>query len=108
MGRLEYTLTNDLLSKMIFINNPYLLKDCVSKILDFDADTVHEFRIVNPSITKKNLSDKSPVLDILTEMDNKQVNLEIKSRRKRYYLDRVMFYATDLLSGALKSGGLYE
>jgi predicted transposase/invertase (TIGR01784 family) len=99
---------NDILFKMVFSNEPYLLIDFASKILDFDAGTAKGFRIINPSISKRDLRDKSPILDILFEINNKQVNLEIQSQKEPAYLDRVLFYATDLVSIPLKRGDLYS
>ncbi|MDR2697088.1 MAG: hypothetical protein LBB40_01270 [Holophagales bacterium] len=48
MARLEYTLTNDTLFKMLFVGRPDLLKRLVSQLFRIDMDSIGQFAIANP------------------------------------------------------------
>ena len=48
MTKLEYTFKTDTLFKLLFVNNPDLLKQLVSELLEIPLDSIGQFEIKNP------------------------------------------------------------
>jgi len=47
MTKLKYTLTNDILFKMVFVQYPELLKRLVAELLGIAYDSIADFEIAN-------------------------------------------------------------
>ena len=64
MTKLEYTFKTDTLFKMLFVQNPDLLKQLVSVLLKILLDSIEQFEIKNPEMPPEVIGDKLCRLDI--------------------------------------------
>jgi predicted transposase/invertase (TIGR01784 family) len=105
--KLEYTLKNDLLFKMLFVKHPNLLRRLAADILKIPVDSISEFRIQNGEIPPEAIGDKFCRLDINMKVNGQLVDLEIQVGREAGYIERTMYYWAREFSTALGSGEQY-
>jgi predicted transposase/invertase (TIGR01784 family) len=105
---LEYTLTNDLLFKMLFRNYPALLKRVVAMMLRIAPDSIDSMVVTNPEIPPDALHEKSCRLDIAMKVDGRLVNLEVQVANEGNYSERSLFHWARLYSSGLKAGNNYS
>ncbi len=108
MTRLEYTLKNDMLFKMLFVKYPELLKRLVSNLLGSSYESIGRFEIRNPEVSPERLGDKFCRLDITMTLDGQRVDLEIQVRDEGDYPARALYYWAREYSTALLEGDKYE
>ena len=108
MTKLEYTLTNDTLFKMLFVKRPDLLKRLVAELLNIRLESIGEFLITNPDIPPDFLGDKSCRLDINMIVDSQRVDLEIQVKNENDYPERSLYYWARDYSSALSQGVNYS
>ena len=88
---LQYTFTNDILFKMLFVQHPMLLKKLVAELLGIQLESIEEFVITNPDIPPDAIDDKFCRLDVNMSVDGQLVDLEIQVRNEGDYPERVDF-----------------
>jgi len=108
MTKLEYTFKTDTLFKMIFVKYPDLLKRLVAELLAIRFDSIGEFVIKNPDIPPEVLGGKFCRLDILMDVDGRQVDLEIQVDDEDNYVDRSLYYWAREHSTSLGEGKDYS
>jgi len=107
MAKLEYTLTNDILFKMLFVKYPDLLKRLVSELLGIRYDNIADFEIMNTEIPPEVIGDKFCRLDINMTVDGQRVDLEVQVTNEHDYADRSLYLWAREYSSALQSGHSY-
>ena len=107
MTRLKHTFKDDALFKMIFVQNPDLLKRLVSELLAIRYESIEEFKITNPEMPSDFVGKKFCQLDIIMVVDGRRVDLEIQVRDEGDYPQRVLFNWARVYSSALPEGGDY-
>jgi predicted transposase/invertase (TIGR01784 family) len=107
MGKLEYTLKNDLLFKMMFVKYPNLLKRLSAELLGIKVENIESFEITNSEIPPEVWSDKLCRLDINMIIDGQRVDLEIQVIDEGNYPERSLYYWAREFSSALKEGQNY-
>jgi predicted transposase/invertase (TIGR01784 family) len=107
MAKLEYTLKNDTLFKMVFVKYPDLLKHLVATLLGIRYESIEQFEITNPEILPESLGNKLCRLDINMTVDSRRVDIEIQVQDKHDYPERSLFYWAREYSTALDKGREY-
>jgi predicted transposase/invertase (TIGR01784 family) len=107
MTELEYRFTYDTLFKMLFVKFPDLLKRLVATILGIAANSISEFRIMNPDIPPDSLGEKFCRLDINMAVDGDRVNLEVQVADEGDYPERSLYHWAREYSSALGAGHIY-
>ena len=107
MARLEYTYTQDLLFKMIFVKHEELLIQLVAQLLGIRRQSIENFVITNPEIPPEVVGDKFCRLDINMTVDGQRVDLEIQVANEESYPERTLYYWAREFSTALAQGGRY-
>jgi predicted transposase/invertase (TIGR01784 family) len=107
MTKLKYTLTNDILFKMVFVKFPDLLKRLVAELLGIPYDSITEFEITNTEIPPEVVGDKFCRLDINMTVDGQRVNLEVQVADEHDYAERSLYLWAREYSSALQSGHTY-
>ena len=108
MAKLEYTLKNDTLFRMLFVKRQDLLKRLVAELLSIRFESIGEFFITNPDIPPDFMGDKSCRLDINMMVDNQRVDLEIQVNNEGDYPERSLYYWARDYSSALGQGVKYS
>jgi predicted transposase/invertase (TIGR01784 family) len=109
VAKLKYKFTHDVLSKMLFVKCPDLLKRLVAAVLKVAADDISEFVITNPEIPPDELGKKFCRLDINMIVDKIKVDLEVQVETKgRYFPERIMYYWAREFSSTLPEGDDYS
>ena len=108
LTKLEYTLKNDTLFKMLFVKYPELLKHLVSNLLGIRLESIGEFVISNPEMLPEALGEKFCRLDINMVVDGQRVDLEIQVNDEGDYPDRSLYYWAREYSSALGEGKEYS
>jgi len=106
--KLEYTLKNDTLFKMLFVKYPDLLKRLVSALIGIRYESIDQFVITNPEIPPESLGDKFCRLDINMTVDGKRVDLEIQVKDEHDFPERSLFYWAREYSTALGEGKAFN
>ena len=107
MTKLEYTLKDDILCKMLFMQYPDLLKRLVSTLLDIKYVSIEQFVITNPEIPPEIVGDKFCRIDISMIVDGRRVSLEIQVKNEHDFPERSLYYWAREYSTALGEGGEY-
>jgi len=108
MAKLEYTLKNDTLFKMLFVRYPGLLKRLVAELLGIKFESIGQFEIRNPEMPPQSLGDKFCRLDINMTVNGQRVDLEIQVRDEGDFPERTLFHWAREYSTALGEGGQYH
>jgi len=108
MKKLEHTLTNDILAKLLFTKYPDLLKRLVAELLSVQYDNIIDFQITNPEMPPETIGDKFCKLDINMIVNSQQVSLEIQVANEGNYKSRSQYYWSKMNSSALKEGMDYN
>jgi len=105
--KLEYTLMNDVLAKMLFVQYPDLLKRLISTLLRIKHESIGQFEITNPDIPPDTFGDKFCRLDISMAVDGQKTDLELQVANEGDYPERSLYYWAREYSSALGEGGEY-
>lgn len=108
MAKLEYTLKNDMLFKLLFVKYPDLLKRLVAVLLDVRVESIREFTVRNPEMPPEVVGSKFCRLDINMTVDGQLVDLEIQVSDDGDYPERSLYYWAREYSSALGSGRSYS
>ena len=107
MAKLKYTFKTDTLFKMLFTQEPELLKRLVAALLGIRFESIGQFGVTSPELPPSDFGKKFCRLDINMLVDGQRVNLEIQVRNDDGYPERALFYWSRLYSSALPKGGDY-
>jgi predicted transposase/invertase (TIGR01784 family) len=96
----------DVVFKAIFVQNPDLLEDFLSLVLE---TKINHMQILNGEISPTGYDEKFARLDILIKTDNgEKINVELQNSNEGNFRDRSVYYCSKLFSGDLKSGKNYS
>ena len=108
MTKLEYTLMDDVLAKMLFaVKYPDLLKRLVAVLLGIRYESIEKFEIRNPEIPPEEIGSKFCRLDINMKVDGRLTDLEIQVKKQHDFAERSLYYWARDYSTALGEGGEY-
>ncbi|MDR2734506.1 MAG: Rpn family recombination-promoting nuclease/putative transposase [Spirochaetota bacterium] len=107
-GKLDYTFTDDMLFKMVFVRHPDLLKRLVAALLGIQEASIEQFEITNSEILPEAIGDKFCRLDINMVIDGQRVDLEVQVADEKDYPERSLYYWAREYSGALTEGKKYR
>ena len=107
MTKLKYTLTNDILFRLLFTKYPDLLKRLTAALLGIAYESIEQFLITNQDIPPEEMGKKFCRLDINMIVDGKHVNLEVQVESEGNYPDRNLYYWAREFSTALNEGQDY-
>ncbi len=107
MPKLTYTLKNDVLFKMVFVQYPALLQRLVAELLAIRPESIKDFAIRNPEMPPEVIGDKFCRLDINMMVDGQRVDLEVQVADEGDYPERSLYYWAREYSTALGQGGDY-
>lgn len=75
-------ITNDVMFKALFTQNPDLLKDFLESTLDLPSKTIKSLKFINSEMLPIYYSGKLTRLDILVETEERTINVEIQIAKK--------------------------
>ena len=101
MTKLKYTLKNDVLFKMMFVQYPGLLQRLVAELLSIRHESIKDFEVRNPEMPPEVIGDKFCRLDINMTVDGQRVDLELQVRDEKDYPERSLYYWAREYSTAL-------
>src|SRR5215469_1930702 len=108
MIKLEYTLKNDLLFKLLFVKYPDLLKRLVAALLGIPYASINKFQITNTEIVPEEVGKKFCRLDINMIVDGRHVILEIQVADEGNYPERSLYYWAKEFSLSINEGDNFE
>jgi predicted transposase/invertase (TIGR01784 family) len=108
VAKLEYRLTNDILSKMVFLKYPDLLKKLIAALLGIQFESIEEFVIGNPEIPPEEIGKKFCVLDIKMTVNSQKTVLELQVANEGDYPERSLYYWAREYTAALGEGERYR
>ncbi|MDR2733823.1 MAG: Rpn family recombination-promoting nuclease/putative transposase [Spirochaetota bacterium] len=108
MTKLDFSFTDDILFKMLFVRYPNLLKKLVAALLDIQLESIEQFDITNSEIPPNVIGDKFCRLDINMVVDKQRVDLEIQVADEGDYPERSLYYWAREYSSALSEGHTYR
>ena len=108
MTKLEYTLRNDTLFKMMFVQYPDLLKKLVSELLRIRYEDIEQFTVTNPEMSPESFGDKFCRLDINMTVNGQRTDLEVQVENEGDYPERSLYYWARQYSTALGEGGKFR
>ena len=108
MAKLEYTLKNDIMFKMLFVQHQDLLKNLVSTLLNIPLESIQRFEVTNSEIPPDALGEKFCRLDINMTVDKQRIALEIQVEREEAFPERLLYYWAREYSATLPSGYDYK
>lgn len=77
-GALQFTLKNDLLFKMVFLNNEGPLKNLLCALLHLHMEEVQDIDVVDTNLLGDTVEGKGCVLDLFITLNkNRNINLEL-------------------------------
>jgi len=108
MAKLKYTLSNDILCKMMFVKFPDLLKRLIAELLNINYNEIEQFRITNPEILPESMGDKFIKFDINMTINGQHVDLEFQVKNEGDYPERSLYSWAREYSSALLEGENYS
>jgi predicted transposase/invertase (TIGR01784 family) len=108
MGKLKYTLKNDILFKMLFVQYQDLLKRLIAELLGISYESIEQFEITNTEMPPETIGSKFCKLDINMTMDGQRVNLEIQVANEGDFPERSLFHWAREYSSAIGEGEEYS
>ena len=101
-------ITNDVMFKVLFTQNPDLLKDFLESTLDLPNNTIKSLRVVNSEKMPIYYGGKLTSLDILVETEERTINVEMQVARKEDFKERSLYYWARIYNNELKEGVNYK
>ena len=108
MTKLEYTMTNDALFKMVFVQHQELLKRLIVQILCISLDNITEFVITNSEMPPDIIGGKFCRLDINMKVNEQRVALEVQVKNEGDFTERTLYYWARDYSSALSKKEQYR
>ena len=107
-GPLFVPMTNDYLFRAILQRNKKILKGLTCALLGLQDDEVTSVAVINPIELGKAIDEKSFILDILVELNNKNlINLEMQVINEHNWVERSLAYLCRTFN-SLKEGDPYS
>ena len=101
--------TNDFVFRKVFSGNLTVLKDFLKTVLDLPAEEYKDLEIIDPNLGREFIEDKLGILDVkVTLVSGKVLNIEVQIKPQRSIWKRMLFYASKMVVGQVKSGYQYE
>ena len=108
MTKLEYTLKNDILVKLLFaVKYQDLLKRLVAVLLGIQYEDIQQFDVRNSEMPPEVIGSKFCRLDINMKVNERVIDLEIQVKKEHDYAERSLYYWARECSTALDEGGEY-
>lgn len=100
----------DVIFKKMFANkkNENTLKKFLESVLELPENSITSIVMDNVELLPEDIDDKFSRLDILMNVDNRQINIEMQICNEKAFANRTLFYWSKLYSGSLKSGKNYN
>lgn len=93
-GKLVYSMTNDLLCKMLLERNESVLKALLASMLRIPRESITDVQLLNPYIHGQTLLDKNIILDLQATINHDtRINLEIQVSKEDYWRERSIIYS---------------
>jgi predicted transposase/invertase (TIGR01784 family) len=115
--KLRFTLTNDTLFKIVYSRNPELLKALLAILLQRDIAAFADFEVINAEVAPQFPGGKSTRRDLLVRVrvrvrvralaDYELIDVEVQNEATPGFVNRVVFYASDLYARSLHAGEPY-
>lgn len=107
-GVLQFTLKNDLLFKLVFLNNRGPLKSLLSALLHLHAADIQDIDVIDTNLHGDTVEGKGCVLDLFITLNkNRNINLELQVVRQSDWISRSIYYLCRM-HGKLERGGKYR
>ena len=100
----------DVIFKKMFANkkNENTLRKFLESVLELPENSITNIVMDNVELLPEDVDDKFSRLDILMNVDNRQINIEMQVCNEKEFGNRTLFYWSKLYSGSLKSGRNYN
>ena len=93
-GALPYSMTNDLLCKMLLERNQPVLKALLASMLRIPRDSITDIQILNPYTHGQSVADKDVILDLKATINhNLRIDLEIQVAKEVFWRERSILYS---------------
>lgn len=102
---------SDPIFKMIFgdSEDKTALIGLLNEIIDIPEEEYSHIEIIDPNLRIDQLDSKSGILDIkLTTKSGQKINIELQVRKASDLKQRILFYASKMVSEQLKEGQQYD
>ena len=92
-GKIEYSMTNDYMFRMVLQSNNNVLKGLISSMMHVPLSDIKSVEIVNPIELGKHIDDKDFILDVKVMLnDNSIINLEMQVTNYSNWTNRSLCY----------------
>jgi len=92
-GKIEYSMTNDYMFRMVLQSNNTVLKGLISSMMHVALNDIENVEIVNPIELGKHIDDKDFILDVKVMLnDNTIINLEMQVTNYSNWTNRSLSY----------------
>ena len=92
-GKIEYSMTNDYMFRMVLQSNNNVLKGLISSMMHVLLSDIKSVEIVNPIELGKHIDDKDFILDVKVMLnDNSIINLEMQVTNYSNWTNRSLSY----------------
>ena len=92
-GKIEYSMTNDYMFRMVLQSNNTVLKGLISSMMHVPLSDIKSVEIVNPIELGKHIDDKDFILDVKVMLnDNSIINLEMQVTNYSNWTNRSLCY----------------
>jgi len=100
-------LVNDVVFKIFFAQDEglYLLRHFLATCLELPLEKLRDIRVLNPTVTKEDVSQRNVILDILVETDKgEKIHVEIQVAPHAHFEHRVIYQQARLATEQLAIG----
>ena len=92
-GKIEYSMTNDYMFRMVLQSNNTVLKGLISSMMHVALNDIENVEIINPIELGKHIDDKDFILDVKVMLnDNTIINLEMQVTNYSNWINRSLSY----------------
>lgn len=93
-GNLTYSMTNDLLCKMLLERNEPVLKALLASMLRIPRDSITDIQILNPYTYGQSVADKDVILDLKATINHHlRIDLEVQVTKEIFWRERSILYS---------------
>lgn len=93
-GALPYSMTNDLLCKMLLERNQQVLRSLLASMLRIPRESITDLQILNPYTTGQSLTDKDVILDLKATINHElRIDLEVQVAKEIFWKERSILYS---------------
>lgn len=106
-GALPYSMTNDLLCKMLLERDREVLCSLLSSMLRIPRESITDIQILNPYTHGQSMGNKDVILDLKATINhNLRIDLEIQVAKEIFWWERSILYSGRLFDFLPTSRGL--